>query len=64
LAHWLTPNSSHVNLIALAGATRSMPSKDFPAEMERRGFAHKRGTGGVRLFLGIELLTGGPPWSK
>jgi putative DNA primase/helicase len=34
---------------------RWIPAKDFPAEMARRGFTHKRGTGGIRLFHGIEL---------
>lgn len=34
---------------------RWIASKDLPAEMERRGFEHKRGTGGQRLYLGIEF---------
>ena len=34
---------------------RWIPSKDLPAEMIRRGFFHKRGTGGHRLFLGLEF---------
>jgi putative DNA primase/helicase len=34
---------------------RWIAAKDFPAEMERRGFAHKRSTGGQRLFYGIEI---------
>jgi putative DNA primase/helicase len=34
---------------------RWIPSKDFPAEMERRGFTYKRDRTGTRLYLGIEL---------
>lgn len=34
---------------------RWIASKDLPHEMQRRGFDHKRGTGGQRLYLGIEF---------
>jgi putative DNA primase/helicase len=34
---------------------RSLPLKDFPGEMERRGFSRKREKSGV-LFLGLELI--------
>jgi putative DNA primase/helicase len=44
---------------------RWIPAKDFPAEMERRGFTHKRGTGGTRLFHGIELSQSeGRTWAE
>jgi putative DNA primase/helicase len=39
---------------------RWIPSKDLPGEMERRGFTHRRGTGGVRLYHGIELQSDSP----
>ena len=41
---------------------RWVPAKDLPAEMERRGFKHKRSTGGQRLYLGIELIPLEAPW--
>lgn len=43
---------------------RWIPSKDFPAEMQRRGFEWKRTkTGGV--FLGVELnASDGPHWQE
>jgi putative DNA primase/helicase len=49
---------------AQAAGERWIPSKDFPAEMERRGFTWKRTkTGG--LFSGLELVdTGGPSWER
>lgn len=34
---------------------RWIPVKDFPAEMERRGFVYKRDRTGTRLYQGIEL---------
>ena len=37
-------------------------SKDLPAEMARRGFEHKRGTGGQRLYLGIEFRHSEAAW--
>lgn len=42
---------------------RWIPARDFPAEMERRGFQHKRGTGGQRLFVGIEFRDSELPWT-
>lgn len=42
---------------------RWLASKDFPNEMERRGFTYRRGHGGVRLFHGIELQIGGQSWN-
>ena len=42
---------------------RWMPAKDFPHDLERRGFIHKRGTGGGMLFLGIELRTTEQPYA-
>jgi putative DNA primase/helicase len=45
-----------------AAGERWLAAKDFPAEMERRGFDHKRGTGGTRLYLGVELRSEGPSW--
>jgi putative DNA primase/helicase len=39
---------------AEAAGERWIPTKDFPAEMERRGFGHKRTKSGG-MFLGIEL---------
>jgi len=47
-----------------AAGERWMPSKDFPAELQRRGFIHKRGTGGTRLYIGIELQTETHSWSE
>jgi putative DNA primase/helicase len=47
---------------AEAAGERWIPTKDFPAEMERRGFGHKRTKNGG-IFLGIELpSSGGPSW--
>ena len=43
---------------------RWIPSKDLPAEMERRGFTYKRGTGGVRIYLGIELRAETADWGS
>ena len=43
---------------------RWIPSKDFPSEMERRGFVYKRGTGGTRFYYGIELRSEGQLWSE
>jgi putative DNA primase/helicase len=34
---------------------RSLPSKDLPHEMQRRGFEHKRATGGSRVYVGLDL---------
>jgi putative DNA primase/helicase len=45
-----------------AAGERWIASKDFPAEMQGRGFEHRRSTGGVRLLLGLELRGEGPPW--
>ena len=42
---------------------RWLPARDFPAEMERRGFQHKRGTGGQRLFVGIEFRDSELAWA-
>ena len=39
-----------------------IPAKDLPHEMERRGFIYKRGHGGVRLYLGLELAQSGASW--
>ncbi|MEX2149077.1 MAG: phage/plasmid primase, P4 family [Steroidobacteraceae bacterium] len=41
---------------------RWIPSRDLPAEMERRGFVYKRGTAGTRLYVGIELQPETPGW--
>lgn len=43
---------------------RWIPSRDLPNEMERRGFLHKRGTGGQRLYLGLELLAREDRWDR
>jgi putative DNA primase/helicase len=40
---------------AQAAGERWIPTKDFPAEMERRGFLYKRDRTGTRLYHGIEL---------
>jgi putative DNA primase/helicase len=47
---------------AQAAGERWIAHKDLPAEMERRGFQHKRTkTGG--MFFGLELgESGAPPW--
>ncbi|MDA8348305.1 MAG: phage/plasmid primase, P4 family [Pseudomonadota bacterium] len=45
-----------------AAGERWIPQKDFPAEMERRGFVYKRGTGGQRLYVGIELSHSESSW--
>ena len=43
---------------------RWIPSRDLPQEMQRRGFQHRRGHGGKRLYHGIELQDdGGGRWS-
>lgn len=34
---------------------RWIPAKDFPAEMQRRGFTYKRERTGTRIYAGIEL---------
>jgi putative DNA primase/helicase len=39
-------------------------AKDFPAELERRGFIYKRGTGGTRFYHGIEPRLEGQTWSE
>lgn len=39
-----------------AAGERWIHSKDLPHEMQRRGFQWKRGTGGQRLYLGLELI--------
>jgi putative DNA primase/helicase len=41
---------------------RWIPSKDFPAEMQRRGLTYKRDRTGTRLYLGVELAAAGS-WS-
>jgi putative DNA primase/helicase len=41
---------------------RCIPQKDLPAEMERRGFVYKRSTGGLRLYLGLEIAQSETPW--
>lgn len=41
---------------------RWIAAKDVPAEMERRGFVYKRGTGGQRLYLGIEFAQSEALW--
>ena len=43
---------------------RWIPSKDLPAEMERRGFTYKRAAQGVRVYLGIELRDETPDWGS
>jgi putative DNA primase/helicase len=43
---------------------RWIPAKDFPAEIERRGFTYKRGTGGTRYYHGIEPRLGDQSWSE
>lgn len=43
---------------------RWIPARDLPMEMQRRGFEHKRGGQGVRLYLGIELRELGLPWDR
>jgi putative DNA primase/helicase len=48
---------------AEAAGERWIPAKDFPTEMQRRGFSYKRGTGGTRLFHGIELQSEGSTWA-
>lgn len=37
-----------------ASGERWISSRDLPNEMERRGFTHKRGAKGVRLYIGID----------
>jgi putative DNA primase/helicase len=49
---------------AEAAGERWIPSKDFPGEMERRGFTYKRGTGGTRFYFGVELRSDGPAWAE
>jgi putative DNA primase/helicase len=49
---------------AEAAGERWIPAKDFPAEMERRGFTYKRGTGGTRLYHGIELRSEDRSWAE
>lgn len=44
-----------------AAGERWIPAKDFPAEMERRGFIHKRSKQ-TSLFLGIELNAEPQSW--
>jgi P4 family phage/plasmid primase-like protien len=34
---------------------RWIPAKDLPDQMQRKGFEHKRGAQGKRLYLGIEM---------
>jgi hypothetical protein len=41
-----------------------VPAKDFPSEMERRGFTYKRGTGGTRFYYGIEPRMEQQTWSE
>lgn len=40
---------------AEAAGERWMPSKDLPHEMQRRGYEHKRGAQGIRLYIGVEM---------
>ncbi|MGA2190543.1 MAG: phage/plasmid primase, P4 family [Steroidobacteraceae bacterium] len=49
---------------AEAAGERWIPAKDFPGEMERRGFTYKRGTGGTRFYHGIELKSEGQTWPE
>jgi putative DNA primase/helicase len=46
------------------GGERWVPSKDFPSELERRGFTYKRGTGGTRFYHGIEPRMEHQTWSE
>lgn len=52
----------HYQQFAEQSGERWIPAKDLPHEMERRGFSYKRGTGGQRLYLGIELIATETPW--
>ena len=45
-----------------AAGERWIASKDLPTEMERRGFTYKRGTGGQRIFLGVEFSQSEAEW--
>ena len=49
---------------AEAAGERWIAQKDFPAEMERRGFTYKRSTGGQRLYFGIELAQSEGSWES
>ena len=48
---------------AEAAGERWIPAKDFPAEMERRGFVYKRDRTGTRIYLGVELPTQTDGWA-
>lgn len=43
---------------------RWIPNKDLPAEMQRRGFTHKRSTGGTRVYQGVELTASEGSWDS
>jgi putative DNA primase/helicase len=49
---------------AEAAGERWIPAKDFPAEMERRGFVYKRDRTGTRIYLGVELPTQTDGWAN
>lgn len=45
----------HYQLFCEHAGERWIPAKDLPLEMVRRGFEHKRGAQGQRLYLGLEI---------